>query len=145
LPFVNGLVGLIGGSVALVERGHDPGAFRRSHTFLLTASVWLSAALAGALSLWLYDLSPVDATFEALSAITTTGYAITDYTAWGPLAVVVFFGLTAVGGCTGSTAGGAKAMRWIIMGRAIHLGLRRVRYPDGCSVSAMRVAVSIRT
>ncbi len=69
--------------------------------------------------------------FNVISAVTTTGYATTDYTLWGPFAVVVFFFLTASGGCTGSTSGGAKAMRWIIMARAIAAGLRRVRYPDG--------------
>ncbi len=69
--------------------------------------------------------------FNVISAVTTTGYATDDYTAWGPLAVVVFFGLTAVGGCTGSTAGGAKAMRWIIMARSIRLGMRQVAHPHG--------------
>ena len=48
---------------------------------------------------------------------------------WGPFAVAVFFFLTAVGGCTGSTAGGAKAMRWLLFGRAIKAQLRAIRYP----------------
>ena len=69
--------------------------------------------------------------FNVVSVVTTTGYATTDYTAWGPLAMVVFFGLTSVGGATGSTSGGAKAMRWIIMARAISVGIRRVGYPHG--------------
>ncbi len=90
------------------------------------------------LTLWLFwtsDYGVADAlrlvAFNVVSTVTTTGYATTDYTLWGPVAVVVFFGLTAVGGCTGSTAGGAKAMRWIIMARAIRMGIRRVTYPNG--------------
>lgn len=48
--------------------------------------------------------------FNVVSVVTTTGYATTDYTTWGPFAVAVFFALTAVGGCTGSTSGGAKLL-----------------------------------
>jgi|TARA_R100000935_G_scaffold3786_1_gene9441 trk system potassium uptake protein TrkH len=67
--------------------------------------------------------------FNVVSVVTTTGYATTDYTNWGPFAVTVFFVLTAVGGCTGSTAGGAKAMRWLLMGRAIKTQIRRLYSP----------------
>jgi len=68
--------------------------------------------------------------FNVVSVVTTTGYATTDYTTWGPFAVVVFFALTAVGGCTGSTAGGAKMMRWIILFRVIRIQLRMVHSPS---------------
>lgn len=90
------------------------------------------------LTVWLVlhsTLSPLTAlrlsAFNVVSVVTTTGFATTDYTAWGPFAVAVFLGLTVVGGCTGSTAGGVKAMRWVIMARAILTTLRRVRYPNG--------------
>ncbi len=55
--------------------------------------------------------------FNVVSVVSTTGYATADYTTWGSFSVAVFFFLTAVGGCTGSTAGGAKMMRWIIFFR----------------------------
>lgn len=95
-------------------------------------------AVIGLMTLWLWWTGPHGlaealrmVSFNVISVVTTTGYATTDYTAWGPVAVVVFFGLTAVGGSTGSTAGGAKAMRWIIMARAIRVGVRRVAFPHG--------------
>ena len=69
--------------------------------------------------------------FNVVSVVTTTGFATTDYTAWGPFAVVAFFLLTAVGGCTGSTSGGAKAMRWVITYRAVVQGAKALRYPHG--------------
>lgn len=69
--------------------------------------------------------------FNVVSVVTTTGYATTDYTAWGSFAVVAFFLLTAVGGCTGSTSGGAKAMRWVITYRAVLQGIKALRYPNG--------------
>ncbi len=68
--------------------------------------------------------------FNVVSVVTTTGYATTDYTTWGPFAVAAFFALTAVGGCTGSTAGGAKMMRWIIAIRMIQVQKRIVRSPS---------------
>jgi len=67
--------------------------------------------------------------FNVVSIVTTTGYATTDYTLWGPFAVAVFFVLTAVGGATGSTAGGAKAMRWLVAGRALIAQIRKSYAP----------------
>ncbi len=69
-------------------------------------------------------------TFNVVSVVTTTGYATTDYTTWGPFAVAAFFALTAVGGCTGSTAGGAKMMRWIIAIRRIQIQKTIVSSPS---------------
>ena len=68
--------------------------------------------------------------FNVVSVVTTTGYATTDYTTWGPFAVAVFFVLTAVGGCTGSTSGGAKTMRWIILLRMIRIQIRMIHSPS---------------
>ncbi|SFK03325.1 TrkH family potassium uptake protein [Celeribacter neptunius] len=85
----------------------------------------------GALSLWLMlsrDETLFDAlrlvAFNVISVVTTTGYASTDYTLWGGFAVAAFFVLTAVGGATGSTAGGAKAMRWLVAIRALLAQIR---------------------
>ncbi|MCB1529067.1 MAG: TrkH family potassium uptake protein [Hyphomicrobiaceae bacterium] len=49
--------------------------------------------------------------FNVISVVTTTGFASEDYTLWGPFVVGVFFLLTFVGGCAGSTAGGIKIYR----------------------------------
>ncbi|MFV0369232.1 MAG: TrkH family potassium uptake protein [Hyphomicrobiaceae bacterium] len=54
--------------------------------------------------------------FNVVSIVTTTGFASEDYTAWGPFTVGVFFILTFVGGCAGSTAGGIKIYRLQIAG-----------------------------
>ncbi|OZB12723.1 MAG: potassium transporter TrkH, partial [Marinobacter sp. 34-60-7] len=50
--------------------------------------------------------------FNVTSVVTTTGYASEDYSAWGPLAFVVFFFLMFIGGCSGSTSGGMKIFRF---------------------------------
>lgn len=51
------------------------------------------------------------ACFNLVSVITTTGFASGDYQLWGPLALVLFFFATFVGGCSGSTTGGIKVFR----------------------------------
>jgi len=38
--------------------------------------------------------------------MTTTGFALGDYTLWGGFAGMLFFYLGFIGGCSGSTAGG---------------------------------------
>lgn len=51
------------------------------------------------------------ACFNLVSVITTTGFASGDYQLWGPLALVIFFFATFIGGCSGSTTGGIKVFR----------------------------------
>ena len=46
------------------------------------------------------------------SIMTTTGYVSDDFGKWGPGAIAVFFFLTFVGGCSGSTSGGIKVFRF---------------------------------
>jgi trk system potassium uptake protein TrkH len=72
-----------------------------------------------------------DASFNIVSIITTTGFASDDYAQWGTFAVGVFFLLTFVGGCTGSTSGGLKIFRIQVMYLVSRAQLRRVLYPHG--------------
>jgi trk system potassium uptake protein TrkH len=51
------------------------------------------------------------ACFNFVSIVTTTGFSSTDYQLWGPLALVIFFFATFIGGCSGSTTGGIKVFR----------------------------------
>ena len=51
------------------------------------------------------------ALFTVTSIISSTGYMGVDYTNWGPLSDALFFVLMFLGGCTGSTTGGIKALR----------------------------------
>jgi trk system potassium uptake protein TrkH len=52
------------------------------------------------------------AAFNVVSIVTTSGFASEDYQAWGAFAVGIFFILTFVGGCSGSTSGGIKIYRF---------------------------------
>lgn len=70
------------------------------------------------------------AAFNFTSIITTTGFASTDYSLWGPFAVASAFVATFLGGCSGSTTGGIKAYRFLILFELLANGLRRLVYPN---------------
>lgn len=55
------------------------------------------------------------ALFQVTAIITTTGFVTADFTAWTPFLTVFFFGLMFLGGSAGSTAGGIKVMRQILI------------------------------
>ena len=64
---------------------------------------------------WLEALRHV--ALNVTSVVTTTGFALGDYSLWGNFSLMLFFYLGFVGGCSGSTAGGIKnfsASRWPI-------------------------------
>ncbi|WP_367714565.1 TrkH family potassium uptake protein [Nitratireductor sp. GISD-1A_MAKvit] len=67
--------------------------------------------------------------FNFTSIITTTGFASEDYTSWGPFAVTLAFFATFLGGCSGSTSGGVKAYRFLILGAMLRNGLRLLIHP----------------
>ncbi|MBU2712529.1 TrkH family potassium uptake protein [Zooshikella harenae] len=68
-------------------------------------------------------------TFNVVSIITTTGYASTDYTLWGEFPIAVFFIITFIGGCSGSTSGGIKIFRFQISWCLVREQLRKLVHP----------------
>lgn len=69
--------------------------------------------------------------FNAVSIITTTGFATQDYQLWGPAAAAIFLVITFIGGCTGSTAGGLKIFRLQILIKTLRQQLDTLVYPHG--------------
>jgi trk system potassium uptake protein TrkH len=55
------------------------------------------------------------ALFQVVSVITTTGFVTADFSSWTPFLTVFFFGLFFLGGSAGSTAGGIKVMRHLLI------------------------------
>lgn len=72
----------------------------------------------------------IEALFNVTSVVTTTGYATQDYSRWGPLVVVLFFFLTFVGGCSGSTSGGMKIFRFQLSMLMLREQVRRLLHPN---------------
>jgi trk system potassium uptake protein TrkH len=73
---------------------------------------------------------------NTVSVITTTGYALGDYTVWAPGASGVFFVLMFVGGCSGSTTGAMKTFRLQIMAITAVNYLKRLISPNRVVVSS---------
>jgi len=69
--------------------------------------------------------------FQVVSIITTTGFGTADYLIWPPLAHALLLVLMAVGGCAGSTGGGIKVMRVLILLKHAKLELRKMIHPRG--------------
>ncbi|GAL63479.1 TrkH family potassium uptake protein [Algibacter lectus] len=70
------------------------------------------------------------ALFQVLSVITTTGFVSADYTLWSPFLVVFFFGLMFLGGSAGSTSGGVKVVRHLILIKNGFLEFKRTLHPN---------------
>jgi trk system potassium uptake protein TrkH len=68
--------------------------------------------------------------FNLASVITTTGYASTDYSLWGPLAETLFFCAMMICGCSGSTTGGPKVFRYQLLVGGILGEVRRLHSPN---------------
>lgn len=51
------------------------------------------------------------ATFNVVSVLSTSGFALEDFTLWNPIATLLFLILLPLGGCSGSTSGGIKMFR----------------------------------
>ena len=67
--------------------------------------------------------------FQVVSIITTTGFVTADYTAWSPLLLLLFFGLMFLGGSAGSTSGGFKIMRHILIIKNGILQFKKILHP----------------
>lgn len=77
-----------------------------------------------------FEVSFRDALFQVVSIITTTGFVSADYTSWAPFLSVLFFILLFVGGSAGSTAGGVKVIRHVVLFKNSFLELKRQLHPS---------------
>lgn len=97
--------------------------------------VILGFTLLVALGLWLISGEPAeksfrDALFQVVSITTTTGFATADYLLWFPFLTFLIFLLMFVGGSAGSTGGGIKVVRIMLMFKNSYLELKRLIHPN---------------
>jgi trk system potassium uptake protein TrkH len=69
------------------------------------------------------------ATFTVVSVITSTGYGIDDFAVWPLMLPVLLIFISFVGGCAGSTAGGMKVIRFVVMVRQAKIEVLRLIHP----------------
>ena len=68
--------------------------------------------------------------FQVVAIITTTGFVTADFTAWSSFLTIVFFGLMFMGGSAGSTSGGVKGVRHLLMIKSGLLEFKRALHPN---------------
>lgn len=68
--------------------------------------------------------------FQVTSTISTTGYATTDYMLWPHAAILMIFLLMFAGGCTGSTTGGIKMARHLIVFKNLRNAFLKLQHPN---------------
>lgn len=69
--------------------------------------------------------------FQVASIITTTGFSTTDFNQWPQLSLTIIVFLMFVGACAGSTGGGIKISRIIIMVKTVGKELFTIKHPKG--------------
>ena len=72
--------------------------------------------------------------FQVSSIISTTGFTTCDFDKWNSVAKTTLLLLMVVGGCAGSTAGGLKVSRLIILWRGIKRDFKKALHPRTASV-----------
>ncbi len=77
------------------------------------------------------------ASFQVVSIMTTTGYVTEDFEAWPYFSRALLVFLMFVGGCAGSTGGGIKVVRIIVLGKMVLRHLAQTFQPK--AVRAIRV------
>ncbi|MDY0293831.1 MAG: TrkH family potassium uptake protein [Candidatus Methanomethylophilaceae archaeon] len=108
----------------------DPRSYFRSSEFVMMVLWFLLASaiifvLLGAGGLEQYK----DVLFTVVSLGTSTGFATVDYSLWAGAAIAVILAVMLVGGSSGSTAGGIKVGRLLIVHKYILNGLNALIHP----------------
>ena len=70
-----------------------------------------------------------DSLFQVVSIMTTTGFATTDYDQWNNFGRGILLLLMFVGGCAGSTSGGMKVIRHVLLAKILRLELELSYHP----------------
>ena len=74
------------------------------------------------------------ASFQVASIITTTGFYTADYELWPELSKTVLLAIMFIGACAGSTGGGIKVCRFVVLLKSIGQELEKILHPNAVTV-----------
>jgi trk system potassium uptake protein TrkH len=100
--------------MSLKHYGHDP-EFRAYVVMLIGLSVIVIAALFQFQTFDGPGQTFIKGLFQAVSIATTTGFTTTNFAAWPAVIPVLLIISSFIGGSAGSTAGGIKVIRWLLV------------------------------
>lgn len=72
----------------------------------------------------------IDPLFQAVSILSSTGLTEPDFSDWGPVSVVVLIIMMFMGACAGSTSGGAKIDRFIVLAKFLKNEFYKIMHPN---------------
>lgn len=101
--------------------------------------VFLAIVPLAVFAIWFFESALPDgsrislrsAIFHVSSLLSTTGFMTSDYTKWLPSSQLIILILCFIGGCSGSTAGGVKVVRWVILAKQFGNEIKRLLHPYG--------------
>ncbi len=97
---------------------------------LITANLMCSPLLAE-LGIWQILRQVL---FQVVSIMSTTGFGTADFTLWPAFSQGILLLLMVIGGCAGSTAGGIKVSRALLLSRCIRRDLQKIAHPRAIKV-----------
>ncbi len=72
--------------------------------------------------------------FQVSSVMTTTGYSTVDFNQWPELSKMIMLAVMCVGACAGSTGGGLKVSRVILLLKSSRREFRRISHPRSVKI-----------
>ncbi len=117
---------------------------KKFRSVIKSGEFWAYVGIAvGAVALIAVNIAPMyssfgetirHACFQVSSIITTTGFSTVDFNLWPTLSKIVILGLMFSGACAGSTGGGFKVTRLVLIVKSIKQEFRRMLHPRSVSV-----------
>lgn len=129
---------LAGANFALTYRAflrRRPGIVFRDEEFRLYFALLGVASVALVAQLWSYGVAEGEAAvrigiFQAVTIMTSTGYATADFATWPVLSLLTLFALMFVGGSAGSPSGGIKVVRHLLLAKVLRRELSQTVSPE---------------
>jgi trk system potassium uptake protein len=114
--------------------GRGPAAYFRDREWQFYVSILAGATAVVFLVNWMHGAGASeqnfrDSVFQVVSITTTTGYATADFDFWAPLNRMMLLALMFVGGCAGSTGGGMKVIRLLLLLKHGKTELKKLLHP----------------
>ncbi len=73
----------------------------------------------------------INSSFEIITTMTTTGFAVDNYVKWDIVSKIILFLAFFTGGCAASTSGGIKIIRWVFIAKYLKRELNKIIHPQG--------------
>ncbi|WP_421078100.1 TrkH family potassium uptake protein [Methanothermococcus sp. Ax23] len=80
------------------------------------------------------NINPIDAIFTVVSAMTSTGYSTVNIPNLSNLSLAILIIIMMIGGSTGTTTGGIKLIRFVIMVKSFYYKLKEAVYPHNAVI-----------